>query len=192
MTLITQTLISDGTTIDASDVNTPISTIYNDYNGNITNANIAANAAIAGSKLGTGTAGVGNANLNQTAGNIGGVYAAWVPEFTGWSSNPANGLYYYSRHGQTVILTINQPTNGTSNATTCTLTLPFPAVTRTNARWTAPAEAVDNNTALTTPAIAVILSAGTTVTFAKDYGYNAFTNSGNKRIASCTITYEAA
>ena len=51
MTLITQTLISDGTTIDASDVNTPISTIYNDYNGNITNANISATAAIAGTKI---------------------------------------------------------------------------------------------------------------------------------------------
>ena len=50
----------------------PINTVVNDYNGNITNDNISATAAIAGSKLGTGAAGVGNANLLTTAGDIGG------------------------------------------------------------------------------------------------------------------------
>jgi len=40
-----------GQTADGSAVNSNFDTIYNDYNGNITNANIAAGAAIAGSKL---------------------------------------------------------------------------------------------------------------------------------------------
>lgn len=39
------------TGVNAAATNTPLSTIYNDYNGNITDANIATNAAIAYSKL---------------------------------------------------------------------------------------------------------------------------------------------
>jgi len=42
---------SAGTTASASEVNDNFDTIYNDYNGNITNANIAAAAAIADTKL---------------------------------------------------------------------------------------------------------------------------------------------
>ena len=42
---------SAGQTIIASQHNSNFDTIYNDYNGNITNANIASGAAIAGSKL---------------------------------------------------------------------------------------------------------------------------------------------
>ena len=44
MGLINYSSIEDGTTIDASDVNTPLTTIYNDYNGNIDSNNLAANA----------------------------------------------------------------------------------------------------------------------------------------------------
>lgn len=51
MGLINFTPITDGTTADAADVNSPLTTIYNEFNGNISNANIASNAAIAGSKL---------------------------------------------------------------------------------------------------------------------------------------------
>lgn len=42
---------TDGATIQASEHNANFDTIYNDYNGNITNANIASNAGIADSKL---------------------------------------------------------------------------------------------------------------------------------------------
>ena len=52
MALITLTYVfSAGTTIVASQHNTNFSTIYSDYNGNITNANIAAGAGIVASKL---------------------------------------------------------------------------------------------------------------------------------------------
>ena len=51
MANVNVSLPSDGQTIDASDYGTPINTIVNDYNGNIDNSNIAAAAAIAGSKL---------------------------------------------------------------------------------------------------------------------------------------------
>lgn len=51
MGTISVSLPSDGDTIDAADYNTPINTIVNLANGNIDNANIAAAAAIAGTKL---------------------------------------------------------------------------------------------------------------------------------------------
>lgn len=46
---------TSGTTIQSSQVNADFNTIYNDYNGNVTNANIASGAAIAASKLSLGT-----------------------------------------------------------------------------------------------------------------------------------------
>lgn len=52
MALISFSPLQDGVTgVNAAATNTPLSTIYNDYNGNITDANIAAAAAIAGSKI---------------------------------------------------------------------------------------------------------------------------------------------
>lgn len=52
MSLITFAPIQDGVTgVNASATNTPLSTIYNDYNGNITDANISASAAIAATKI---------------------------------------------------------------------------------------------------------------------------------------------
>jgi len=44
MGLINYSSIEDGTTIDAADVNTPLTTIYDDYNGNIDSNNLADNA----------------------------------------------------------------------------------------------------------------------------------------------------
>jgi hypothetical protein len=41
----------NGTTASATEVNTELDTVYNEFNGNIENANIKADAAIAGSKL---------------------------------------------------------------------------------------------------------------------------------------------
>lgn len=51
MATINVTLPSDGTTADVADYNTPITTIVNEINGNLDNANIKSAAAISGSKL---------------------------------------------------------------------------------------------------------------------------------------------
>lgn len=51
MGTISVSLPSDGDTIDAADYNTPITTIVNEINGNLDNANIDASAAISTSKL---------------------------------------------------------------------------------------------------------------------------------------------
>lgn len=51
MGTISVTNITDGTTMDAADVNNQVNTIVNEFNGNIDNANIKSSAAIATSKL---------------------------------------------------------------------------------------------------------------------------------------------
>jgi hypothetical protein len=51
MAVISVSLPADGETADVSDYNTPITTITNEFNGNIDNANIKSGAAIDGSKL---------------------------------------------------------------------------------------------------------------------------------------------
>lgn len=55
MANISVSLPSDGTTADVSDYNTPINTMVNEINGGLDNSNIAASAAIAGSKLADNT-----------------------------------------------------------------------------------------------------------------------------------------
>lgn len=60
MALITKpNTFASGTTIISAYVNSNFDTMYNDYNGNITNANIAPGAAIALSKLESGVVSVG-------------------------------------------------------------------------------------------------------------------------------------
>lgn len=54
MGIISVSLPVDGTTADVADVNTPITTIVNEINGNLDNSNLVAGAAIAGSKLADG------------------------------------------------------------------------------------------------------------------------------------------
>lgn len=51
MATINVSLPNDGDTVDAADYNTPITTIVNEINGNLDNANIDSAAAIAGTKL---------------------------------------------------------------------------------------------------------------------------------------------
>lgn len=51
MAIVTRTTYQSGTTIDPAAVNANENAIFNDYNGNITNANVASGAAIVASKL---------------------------------------------------------------------------------------------------------------------------------------------
>lgn len=66
MGLVSPPQISDGTTIDAADVNTPINVIANEFNGHIDNVNISATAAIDAAKLAGGTTGMFGAQQSWT------------------------------------------------------------------------------------------------------------------------------
>lgn len=119
-------------------------------------------------------------------------WISYTPTFTGFSTNPTGGLYYYKQIGKTVILNIRMPNNGTSNSTAFTISLPVPAVTRTNAEWQGNAQIVDNGGVPATPGLMDILSGGTTLGVFKDYAGSTFTATGGKRLAAGTIIYETA
>jgi hypothetical protein len=76
MATINVSLPSDGQTIDASDYNTPITTIVNEFNGNIDNANIKSAAAISGSKI---------ADASLDLGAKGSAFDGWIPVSDSWS-----------------------------------------------------------------------------------------------------------
>jgi len=82
---VSVSLPADGSTIDAADYNTPINTLINDYNSNIDNSNIAAAAAIAGTKLADNS--ITNAKLATGAGEAGGAWTSWTPTLSGRFNN---------------------------------------------------------------------------------------------------------
>lgn len=101
MSLISFSQISDGSTASASQVNTPLSTIYNDYNGNITDANIASGANIAASKLA-----------------FGGTWSSWTPSWTNLTIGNATVSGTYIQIGKTVIFYLHVVLGSTSSVST--------------------------------------------------------------------------
>jgi hypothetical protein len=117
----------------------------------------------------------------------------WTPTLTGFSANPTNSVYRYSLNGKVCTLAIRQGANGTSNATTFTISLPFTAATITNMLWMAPTAAIVNNGATpTTSGMAQIASAGTTMELFIDQNNGAWTAANGKRVKGMQIVYEIA
>ena len=115
----------------------------------------------------------------------------WAPTFTGFSADPANGVYRYLVIGDWVFLDVRMPSNGTSNAVGFTITLPFTAKTITNMAWFSAAVGIDNSATLTTAARAGIASGATVIDLKKDFSGADWTNAGGKR-ASFSIHYQKA
>jgi hypothetical protein len=70
MATVTVSLPADGSTGTVSQYNTPLTTVVNEFNGNIDNANIKSSAAIATSKLATDN-GIGATHLSTSAITLG-------------------------------------------------------------------------------------------------------------------------
>ena len=121
-----------------------------------------------------------------------GAWKSWVPTQTGFSSVPPGGVYRYQKIGKTVHIAIRQPSFGTSNATTFTITLPYPAATVTSMIWTGHGYGIDNGGTAANSANIYITSAGTVMTIERNWTSAAWTASGSKRLAFGEITYEAA
>jgi hypothetical protein len=115
-------------------------------------------------------------------------WLTWEPTKTGYSTNPT-GTYSYRIDNKIAYLSSTDFTNGVSNATTKTWTLPIAAATVTNMTWNFPFRGFDNGAQLTTPALAQISSAGSTMSFFKDMSGAAWTASGNHRLPGGTIWY---
>lgn len=90
---------SAGTTIIASEHNSNADTIYSDYDGNITNANISGSAAIAYSKLSL-TNSILNADINSSAAIVASKLDLTSPGAIG-STSPSTGAFTTLKVGTT-------------------------------------------------------------------------------------------
>lgn len=180
MSTITRTTGSantpSGATILGSHFNTDLTAIFNDYNGNIDNTNIASNAAIAISKttLGTFTP-----------------WTDWTPGYTGFSSNPTSTYARYMVLGKLCIVTYLINASGTSNASTFTIT-GFPiaiAAAASGMRFNV-VQAIDNGSVVSTGGNPFGILATTTLTLWKDAtGTNVWTSANGKYVNSFQIIY---
>lgn len=112
---------------------------------------------------------------------------AFTVSITGFSANP-NMIGRFTLKGNICTVFYTSTTNGTSNATTYTVSLPITAKTVADFVWRNFALVVDNGTAQ--DGIIRILSAATTASFLRS-AEAAFTGSGNKS-GNAQITYEIA
>lgn len=114
MSSISFSNIQDGTTIDAADVNGPLNTIYDDYNGGISSVNLATdavtttkiqNSAVTTAKIADNN--VTNAKLATGAGEPGGAWTTWSPTWTGLTVGNGTLTAKYSQVGKTVFVRLH-------------------------------------------------------------------------------------
>lgn len=115
---------------------------------------------------------------------------AWntfVPSPTGYSGSPTINLARYIQIGKNVYMNISF--QGTSNATSCTFTLPI--APKSSIKF--PTIVDDNSTTQTSPGMIVMTSSSTTASCYKTLVFGStFTASGTKTVQAFGIVYEAA
>lgn len=124
-----------------------------------------------------------------SARSIQGVTDAWTsytPTFTGFSAAPTfSGAYKLI--GKTCFVRGLVMAGGTSNATTFTLTLPFPS---NAAQQDGFGTSFDGGVRQTSPAKIITRGASAVADVYKDFGLTGWTNSGTKYLEDFFITYE--
>jgi hypothetical protein len=133
MPTINPATVSDGETIDASDLNNPIATITDLVNGDLDSDNLA-DSAVSSAKLATGA--VTPEKLLSGTGTSW-VWQDWSPTYSGISVGNGTVTAKYTQIGKTVIayweLVCGTTTSIVSNAT---ITLPVSASTRHGSGYT--------------------------------------------------------
>jgi hypothetical protein len=114
----------------------------------------------------------------------------YTPVFTGFSVPPPSGSYRFRVDGTRCEVELRDATNGTSNSTVYTISLPITCATLTDYAVAFPAQVTDNGGALTTPGAAQFGSGSTVANMFKNYASGPWTNSGGKRCNRVTIVYE--
>lgn len=117
-----------------------------------------------------------------------GEWKTWTPVFTGFSSDPPVNSARYTQIGKLVIARVNM-SNGTSNATTFTITLPISADGDVKQFFTLPV-VTDNGVASTTPGLLKTRAGLTIADVYRDSANLAWTASGSKKV-QFTIAYES-
>lgn len=114
----------------------------------------------------------------------------WTPTLTGYSANPTNTVYEYRIENNYMECWFRESSNGTSNATSITETLPFTCKTLANAEYDGQGAGIDNGGALTTTVRGVIASAGTTIAFFPNGSAGStWTNALGKAVRAAFIRY---
>jgi len=110
--------------------------------------------------------------------------------FTGFSSDPADNTFIFKIVGKFCHYKWTMDTDGTSNATTFTITVPIASVNVAHLQYFNPAVVRDNgaNVAI---GIAFLSSNDSTISFYQS-AFGAFTNSGGKRAQGGMIVYRYA
>ena len=114
-----------------------------------------------------------------------GVWSAWTPTYTGWTSGTVTGTFKYSVIGNIVFLLIDM-TAGTSNATNAYIDLPVNADLNASYGGTL-GLAMDNGTVLTQATKWYIGGTSQTIVFNTDMSNGAWTASGTKRVRCLAI-----
>jgi hypothetical protein len=115
---------------------------------------------------------------------------SWTPTFTGFSADPAGGLYRSILVGKLCTLFVSMPNAGTSNDVAFRLTAPFTAANITDMTWGGVPWSITDNSVVQTAAGRVYIGANSNAIILKTSlaGAN-FTASGGKG-ASFTLSYE--
>lgn len=115
----------------------------------------------------------------------------WSPSLVGFSSDPTSSIYRFNIIGNACTLTITQGANGTSNATSFTISLPVTAGGLAGETWAgATGVPTDNGAALSAPALWQISQGSTTISLFKAYPGTTWTATAGKRVATIAGFYE--
>lgn len=193
MALINIPQVENGDDNDKNLYNSRFGKIVDEINGKLDSSNLA-NDAVSTPKLANSSVSTNKIEDEAVTGSKlapdagGGEWQEWSPTFTGFSSNPANGLYRYKVVGKTVFVSIRMPSNGTSNSTAFTISAPIKAKLITNGRWELPCRIINNGA--TAFGFAAINSNATTIGFGLSATSETWTTSGGKRVISAEFFYE--
>jgi len=116
-----------------------------------------------------------------------GAWKTWTPTFTGFSVNPPSVTARYTQIGKLVIAFVAMG-NGTSNASTFTLTLPVAAANTVKQQFPAAVQ-TNNGAALLEPALIKTRVNSTTADIFKDASGAGWSTIGGKKVIF-TIMYE--
>lgn len=112
---------------------------------------------------------------------------AWTPTFTGYSVDPSGATYRWKCEGRSITINILQNTNGTSNNTAHTMTLPATSAGAGGTHWAMPCLSVDNGTKQN--GLIRVPNASATCNLFGILATETNTNTGGSRIVG-QVTYE--
>lgn len=117
-----------------------------------------------------------------------GIHQPWTFALTGFSVKPTFTVAQWFQNGRTIFLTLRTSTNGTSNATTTTITGPVKSSIADQRQIMT--RVVDNGTSISTGGIGNTAAASSTISLFKQLNAAAWTNVGGKGF-DITGYYEA-